>query len=211
MHAVGDLPASSKLRGPPMAPSLSGTRSWTGRAAVNRPVYLKNSPWWSILPVSSMVRRTDMASLTRPGAAALHWTWYWLSITRLPKLTTASACPGELVQGGQLLGDQGRVAQDHVGDVGPHADVAGLVGRGREQQPHVLVVDLVDAVAGVEAQVVGGLDHVDRVAKGIVGGLHVAEPDHRAPLPLGQRRPTEPNIAPLGENVLLPGVPVAAR
>src|SRR5918994_4707906 len=81
---------------------------------------------------------------------------------------------GELVQGGQLMGDQGRVAQDHVGDVGAHADVAGLVGGGGEQQPHVLVVDLVDAVAGVEAQLVGGLDHVDRVTQGVVGGLHVA-------------------------------------
>ena len=87
-------PASSKLRGPPIAPSLSGTRSWTGRAAVNRPVYLKNSPWWSILPVSSMVRMTSMPSLTRArGRLPFHSTWYWLSMTRLPKLTTASARP----------------------------------------------------------------------------------------------------------------------
>src|SRR5918996_3493793 len=73
-------------------------------------------------------------------------------------------------------------------EIGAEANVLGLVRRGREQKPHVLVVRLIDAIARIETKIVGGLDHVDRVTQGIRGHLHIAEPDHH-PSSLSTRSP----------------------
>ena len=86
------------------------------------------------------------------------------------------AAAGQLVERRELLADQRRLAQEHVGHVRAEADVARLVGRRREQAPEILVPSLVDRVAGVVAELVGDLDHLDRVRQRIVGQHAVAEP-----------------------------------
>ena len=82
---------------------------------------------------------------------------------------------GELVERRELLADERRLAQEDVRDVGAEADLPRLVGRGGEQAPQILVPGLVDGVAGVEPELVGDLDHLDRVRERIVGQHAVAE------------------------------------
>ena len=85
------------------------------------------------------------------------------------------AAARQLVEGRERLADQRRLAQEHVRDVGAEADLARLAGGGREQAPEVLVPGLVDGVAGVEPELVGDPDHLERVGERVVGQHAVAE------------------------------------
>ena len=79
------------------------------------------------------------------------------------------AAPGELVERRSLLCDQRRVLEDDAADLGAEAN-APRPGRGRrEEDPHVLVVRLVGAVAGAEAQLVGGVYDLDQLGQRLVG------------------------------------------
>ena len=72
----------------------SGIRSWTGRAAVNRPVYWKKSPSKSILPSSRKVRITWSASRRRESGFWFSQSrWYCAIRPKLPVETTASVRP----------------------------------------------------------------------------------------------------------------------
>ena len=82
---------------------------------------------------------------------------------------------GDLVERRELLADQRGLAQEHVGHVGPETNPFGLVGRRGEQHPQVLVPGLVDRVAGVVAELVRRLDHLDRVVDRVVRQHAVAE------------------------------------
>jgi hypothetical protein len=84
----------------------------------------------------------------------------------------------ELVEGRELLADQRRLAQEHVGHVGPESDALSLARRRREQAPQILVPRLVDGIARVVAEFVGDLDHLNRVRQRVIGQHAVAEP-HR--------------------------------
>ena len=85
MHAVGDLARELERARAPMAPILIGIRSWTGRAEVNNPVHLKNSPSWSSSPSSRNVRITCIASRKRDSGRRLAQSrWYCSSITKFP-------------------------------------------------------------------------------------------------------------------------------
>ena len=128
-------PAAPNERGPFIAPISSGMRSCTGRAAVNRPVYWKKSPSKSILPSSRNVRMTWSASLSRESG-------FWLLPVEVVLRHQAEVAGGddalraparELVERGELLADQRRLAQEDVRDVRAEADALGLVGRGGEQ------------------------------------------------------------------------------
>ena len=79
------------------------------------------------------------------------------------------AAAGELVERCSLLRDQRRVPEDDAADLGAEADaLCPRRGRG-EEDPHVLVVRLVGAVAGAEAQLVGGVDDLDQLGQRLVG------------------------------------------
>ena len=94
MAAVGDLGAAWNDFGPRIAPILSGTRSCTGRAKVNRPLYWKNSPSKVIAPSSRKVRMTCMPSFTREsGLVLVQSMLYCASRPKLPLPSTTSARP----------------------------------------------------------------------------------------------------------------------
>ena len=81
-------------RGPFIPPISSGIRSCTGRAAVNRPLYLKKSPSKSILPSSRNVRITYSASRRRESGFWLAQSrWYCAIRPKLPVETTHSVRP----------------------------------------------------------------------------------------------------------------------
>ena len=87
-------PAVRNERGPFIAPILIGILSWTGRANVYRPLYLKKSPSNVIAPSSRKVRITWMASFRResgfwPSQSIL----YCDSRPKLPVETTISVRP----------------------------------------------------------------------------------------------------------------------
>jgi hypothetical protein len=70
---------------------------------------------------------------------------------------------GELIQGGSLLGDDRRISEDHARDFWPQANPRRSCCCGGEQRPHVLVVRLVGAVAGPEAELLEELDDVEKL------------------------------------------------
>jgi hypothetical protein len=75
-----------------------------------------------------------------------------------------------------LLGDDRRVLQDDVRHLGAEPDPLRSPGSGREDGPHVLVVSLVGAVAGPEAELVEELDHVQKLVDRLLRQKLVAEP-----------------------------------
>jgi len=75
----------------------------------------------------------------------------------------------ELVQRGRQLRNVARVTREDRSDARTEADALGPVRSGREQQPSVLVVDLVGAVARVIAQAVRDLDRREQFARGLLG------------------------------------------
>jgi hypothetical protein len=95
---------------------------------------------------------------------------------------------GQLIERAEHLNDERGIPQDDVRHVRAEADLLRLARRGREQQPHVLPPRLVDRVGRVVAQLVGGLDQVDRLLERVRRQMHVAELHHRAP-PAGTRNP----------------------
>src|SRR5829696_8522365 len=68
----------------------------------------------------------------------------------------------ELVQRGDLLGDDRGVLDDHVGDVGGEPNIVRPGSRDGEDLPHILVVRFVGAVAGVEPQLIYQLDYLEQ-------------------------------------------------
>jgi len=77
-----------------MAPILTGTRSCTGRANVNSPSYLKNSPSKVIAPSSSRVRTTFSPSTVRDsGLVVVQSMPCWASNPKFPLPSTTSARP----------------------------------------------------------------------------------------------------------------------
>jgi hypothetical protein len=94
--------------------------------------------------------------------------------------------PGELVQRGGLLGDARRVLEDHPADLRAHRQRARAARGGRDERPHVLVVDLVGAVAGPEAEPIHELDRVEQLAQRLFWKKLVAEAHGAIPLTLMQ-------------------------
>ena len=87
-------PAVWNDRGPFIAPILIGICSWTGRANVYRPEYLKKSPSNVIAPSSRKVRITCMASFSRDsGLRPSQSMLYCASRPKLPVETTISVRP----------------------------------------------------------------------------------------------------------------------
>src|SRR4029453_8817933 len=74
----------------------------------------------------------------------------------------------ELVQRGDLLGDNGRILDDHVGDVRGEPNIVRPGGRDGEDLPHILVVGFVGAVAGVEPQPIYQLDYLGQGGGGLL-------------------------------------------
>ena len=171
-------PAVWNERGPFIAPILIGILSWTGRANVYRPEYLKKSPSNVIAPSSRKVRITCMASFSRESG--LRPSQSMLVLREQAEVAgrdhDLGAAAGELVERRHLLADQRRLAQEDVGDVRAEADVLRLARRGGEQHPEVLVPGLVDRVARVEPQLVRRLDVLDAVVERVVRQHDVAEP-----------------------------------
>ena len=85
------------------------------------------------------------------------------------------AAAGQLVEGGERLADERRLAEVDAGEVGPEADVLRLVRGGRVQEPEVLVPGLVGRVARVVPVLVGRLDVLERIGKRVVEQRRVAE------------------------------------
>lgn len=84
---------------------------------------------------------------------------------------------GELVERCGLLGDDRRVLQDDVRDLGPETDGRRPSRGRREERPHVLVVGLVGAVARPETEPLEQLDQVEELVERLLWKKLVAEAD----------------------------------
>ncbi len=91
------------------------------------------------------------------------------------------AAPGELVEGGEGLGEESRLTQRHRGDARAQADAVGAAGRRGEEEPEVLVPGLVGGVTGVEPELVGEPDRLQGLGQRVVGEHRVAELHERQP------------------------------
>ena len=83
----------------------------------------------------------------------------------------------ELVERGCELSDVGRLPHVDRRDAGAEADPLGALGEGGEQQPGILVVDLVGAVAGVVAEPVGQRSRIEQLLRRLLG-QHLEAEEH---------------------------------
>lgn len=74
------------------------------------------------------------------------------------------ATVAELVEGRRQLGHIGRVAYEYRRHAWAEPHIPRRLGRGSEQQPGILMIDLVGAVARVVAELVGDLDRIEKLA-----------------------------------------------
>ena len=89
------------------------------------------------------------------------------------------APPTEFVERGGELGNVGRLPHVDRRDAGAEPDALRALGGGGEQEPGVLVVDLVGAVTGVVAEPVGHRDRIQELGRGLLGKQLEAE-EHEA-------------------------------
>ena len=93
-----------------------------------------------------------------------HSTPYWPEHRDVPDaVDDLGSAAAELVQGRGELGDVGGVAHEDRGHARPEPDALGPRGGGAKDQPRILVVDLVGAVAGVKAELVSAPDRVQEL------------------------------------------------